>query len=108
VPEYKAMREDLKKAPLQKREIQAELEDARKCLAELKPRDQQEIESKPTFLSKDKVVVRKSDLHDLESRAAVSDIYNQQQNRLKLDNQSLNYQLLEVKDNNYELSKKNE
>ncbi|MGZ9647936.1 MobV family relaxase (plasmid) [Lactiplantibacillus pentosus] len=108
VPEYKAMREDLKKATLQKQEIQAELEDARKRLAELKPRDQQEIESKPTFLSKDKVVVRKSDLHDLESRAAVSDIYNQQQNRLKLDNQSLNYQLLEVKDNNYELSKKNE
>lgn len=54
------------------------------------------------------MVVRKSDLHDLESRAAVSDIYNQQQNRLKLDNQSLNYQLLEVKDNNYDLSKKNE
>ena len=108
VPEYKAMREDLKKATLQKREIQAELEDARKRLAELKPRDQQEIESKPTLLSKDKVVVRKSDLHDLESRAAVSDIYNQQQNRLKLDNQSLNYQLLEVKDNNYDLSKKNE
>ena len=108
VPEYKAMREDLKNATLQKREIQAELEDARKRLAELKPRDQQEIESKPTLLSKDKVVVRKSDLHDLESRAAVSDIYNQQQNRLKLDNQSLNYQLLEVKDNNYDLSKKNE
>ena len=108
VPEYKAMREDLKKATLKKREIQAELEDARRRLAELKPRDQQEIESKPTFLSKDKVVVRKSDLHDLESRAAVSDIYNQQQNRLKLDNQSLNYQLLEVKDNNYDLSKKNE
>ena len=108
VPEYKAMREDLKKATLQKQEIQAELEDARKRLAELKPRDQQEIESKPTLLSKDKVVVRKSDLHDLESRAAVSDIYNQQQNRLKLDNQSLNYQLLEVKDNNYDLSKKNE
>ncbi|MCT3276015.1 plasmid recombination protein, partial [Lactiplantibacillus pentosus] len=62
VPEYKAMREDLKKATLQKQEIQAELEDARKRLAELKPRDQQEIESKPTFLSKDKVVVRKSDL----------------------------------------------
>ncbi|MEK1389525.1 hypothetical protein HCZ78_02370 [Limosilactobacillus fermentum] len=41
VPEYKAMREDLKKATLQKREIQAELKDARKRLAELKPRDQQ-------------------------------------------------------------------
>ncbi|WP_253955338.1 MobV family relaxase, partial [Lactiplantibacillus plantarum] len=35
VPEYKAMREDLKKATLKKREIQAELEDARRRLAEL-------------------------------------------------------------------------
>ncbi|MGA3561432.1 plasmid recombination protein, partial [Lactiplantibacillus plantarum] len=48
LPEYKAMREALKKATLQNREIQAELEDDRKCLAELNPRDQQEIESKPT------------------------------------------------------------
>jgi len=108
VPEYKAMREDLKKATLQKREIQAEFEDARKRLAELQPRDQQEIESKPTFLSKDKVVVKKNDLHDLETRAAVSDIYNQQQSRLEIDNQSLHNQLIEAQGSQYELKKQNE
>ena len=108
VPEYKAMREDLKKATLQKQEIQAELEDARKRLAELQPRDQQEIESKPTFLSKDKVVVKKNDLHDLETRAAVSDIYNQQQSRLEIDNQSLHNQLIEAQGSQYELKKQNE
>lgn len=108
VPEYKAMREDLKKATLQKREIQAELEDARKRLADFQPRAQQEIESKPTFLSKDKVVVKKSDLHDLETRAAVSDIYNRQQSRLEIDNQSLHNQLIEAQGSQYELKKQNE
>jgi len=108
VPEYKAMREDLKKVTLQKREIQAELEDARKRLADFQPRAQQEIESKPTFLSKDKVVVKKSDLHDLETRAAVSDIYNRQQSRLEIDNQSLHNQLIEAQGSQYELKKQNE
>jgi hypothetical protein len=108
VPEYKAMREDLKKVAIEKEKIQSELEDTRKRLTELQPRDQQEIESKSTFLSKDKVVVRKSDLHDLESRAAVSDVYNRQQSRLEIDNQSLRNQLIEAQGNQYELNKKNE
>ncbi|WP_270335181.1 MobV family relaxase, partial [Ligilactobacillus acidipiscis] len=69
VPEYKAMREDLKKIETEKQETQAKLADTQKKLDEIKPRDNKKIASKPTLLNKNKVTVDKNDLADLERRA---------------------------------------
>lgn len=76
VPEYKTMREDLKKIETEKQETQAKLADTKKQLDEIKPRDNKKIASKPTLLNKNKVTVDKSDLADLEQRAVTSDAYN--------------------------------
>ncbi|MCS8598619.1 MobV family relaxase, partial [Leuconostoc citreum] len=55
VPEYKTMREDLKKIETEKQETQAKLADTKKQLDEIKPRDNKKIASKPTLLNKNKV-----------------------------------------------------
>ena len=108
VPEYKAMREDLKKIETEKQETQAKLADTQKKLDEIKPRDNKKIASKPTLLNKNKVTVDKNDLTDLEQRAVTSDVYNLEAIRLKVDNRSLRNELGEAKGQNYELKKENE
>lgn len=89
VPEYKAMREDLKKIETEKQETQAKLADTKKRLDEIKPRDNKKIASKPTLLNKNKVMVDKSDLTDLEQRAFFSDNYNQMHARARREADSL-------------------
>ena len=89
VPEYKAMREDLKKIETEKQETQAKLADTKKQLDEIKPRDNKKIVSKPTLLNKNKVMVDKSDLADLEQRASFSDNYNQMHARARREADSL-------------------
>ena len=89
VPEYKAMREDLKKIEIEKQETQAKLADTKKQLDEIKPRDNKKIASKPTLLNKNKVMVGKSDLADLEQRASFSDNYNQMHARARREADSL-------------------
>ena len=108
VPEYKAMREDLKKIETEKQETQAKLADTQKKLDEIKPRDNKKIASKPTLLNKNKVTVDKNDLTDLEQRAVTSDAYNLEAIRLKVDNRSLRNELSEAKGQSYELKKENE
>jgi len=89
VHEYKAMREDLKKIETEKQETQAKLADTKKQLDEIKPRDNKKIASKPTLLNKNKVMVDKSDLADLEQRASFSDNYNQMHARARREVDSL-------------------
>ena len=89
VPEYKAMREELKKIETEKQETQAKLADTKKQLDEIKPRDNKKIASKPTLLNKNKVMVDKSDLADLEQRASFSDNYNQMHARARREADSL-------------------
>ena len=89
VSEYKAMREDLKKIETEKQETQAKLADTKKQLDEIKPRDNKKIASKPTLLNKNKVMVDKSDLADLEQRASFSDNYNQMHARARREADSL-------------------
>ena len=89
VPEYKAMREELKKIETEKQETQAKLADTKKQLDEIKPRDNKKIASKPTLLNKNKVIVDKSDLADLEQRASFSDNYNQMHARARREADSL-------------------
>jgi len=89
VPEYKAMREDLKKIETEKQETQAKLADTKKQLDEIKPRDNKKIASKPTLMNKNKVTVDKSDLADLEQRASFSDNYNQMHARARREADSL-------------------
>ena len=108
VPEYKAMREDLKKIETEKQETQAKLADTKKQLDEIKPRDNKKIASKPTLMNKNKVTVDKSDLADLEQRAVTSDAYNFEKIHLEVENHSLRNDLSEAKGRNYELKKENE
>ncbi|MHC3458092.1 plasmid recombination protein, partial [Pediococcus pentosaceus] len=89
VPEYKAMREDLKKIETEKQETQAKLADTQKKLDEIKPRDNKKIASKPTLLNKNKVTVDKNDLADLERRASFSDNYNELHARARREADSL-------------------
>ena len=89
VPEYKAMREELKKIETEKQETQAKLADTKKQLDEIKPRDTKKIASKPTLMNKNKVTVDKSDLADLEQRASFSDNYNQMHARARREADSL-------------------
>ena len=89
VPEYKAMREELKKIETEKQETQAKLADTKKQLDEIKPRATKKIASKPTLLNKNKVTVDKSDLADLEQRASFSDNYNQMHARARREADSL-------------------
>ncbi len=108
VPEYKAMREELKKIETEKQETQAKLADTKKQLDEIKPRDTKKIASKPTLMNKNKVTVDKSDLADLEQRAVTSDAYNFEKIHLEVENHSLRNDLSEAKGRNYELRKENE
>lgn len=108
VPEYKAMREELKKIETEKQETQAKLADTKKQLDEIKPRDTKKIASKPTLMNKNKVTVDKSDLADLEQRAVTSDAYNFEKIHLEVENYSLRNDLSEAKGQNYELKKENE
>lgn len=108
VPEYKAMREELKKIETEKQETQAKLADTKKQLDEIKPRDTKKIASKPTLMNKNKVTVDKSDLADLEQRAVTSDAYNFEKIHLEVENRSLRNDLREAKGRNYELRKENE
>lgn len=89
VPEYKAMREDLKKIETEKQETQAKLADTQKKLDEIKPRSNKNIASKPTLLNKNKVTVDKNDLADLERRASFSDNYNELHARARREADSL-------------------
>lgn len=108
VPEYKAMREDLKKIETEKQKTQAKLADTKKQLDKIKPRDNKKIASKPTLLNKNKITVDKSDLADLEQRAVTSDAYNFEKIHLEVENHSLRNDLREAKGHNYELKKENE
>lgn len=108
VPEYKAMREDLKKIETKKQETQAKLADTKKQLDKIKPRDNKKIASKPTLLNKNKVTVDKNDLADLEQRAVTSDAYNFEKIHLEVENQSLRDDLNEAKGRSYELQRENE
>ncbi|MCT3054685.1 plasmid recombination protein [Leuconostoc citreum] len=108
VPEYKAMREDLKKIETEKQKTQAKLADTKKQLDKIKPRDNKKIASKPTLLNKNKITVDKSDLADLEQRAVTSDAYNFEKIHLEVENHSLRNDLIEAKGHNYELKKENE
>lgn len=108
VPEYKAMREELKKIETEKQETQAKLADTKKQLDEIKPRDTKKIASKPTLMNKNKVTVDKYDLADLEQRAVTSDAYNFEKIHLEVENHSLRNDLSEAKGHNYELRKENE
>ncbi|WP_338233240.1 plasmid recombination protein, partial [Companilactobacillus muriivasis] len=89
VPEYKAMREELKKIETEKQETQVKLAHTKKQLDEIKPRDNKKIASKPTLMNKNKVTVDKSDLADLEQRASFSDNYNQMHARARREADSL-------------------
>ncbi|MCM0598446.1 MobV family relaxase [Periweissella fabalis] len=104
VPEYKAMREELKKIETEKQETQARLADTQKEFDEIKPRSNKNIDSKPTLLNKNKVLVDKNDLADLERRASFSDSYNLRYTRAtsevnslvdKLDRKTWDYNDLE-------------
>lgn len=108
VPEYKAMREDLKKIETEKQETQAKLADTKKQLDEIKPRDNKKIASKPTLLNKNKVTVDKNDLADLEQRASFSDNYNLRSIRSEIDKKSLSNRLREAQGENRKLKKENE
>ena len=89
VPEYKVMREELKKIETEKQETQVKLAHTKKQLDEIKPRDNKKIASKPTLMNKNKVTVDKSDLADLEQRASFSDNYNQMHARARREADSL-------------------
>ena len=93
VPEYKAMREDLKKIETEKQETQAKLVDTQKQLDEIKPRNNEKIANKPTLLNKNKVTVDKDDLADLEERAFFSDSYNHQLKNAQFEVRSLKDEL---------------
>lgn len=108
VPEYKAMREDLKKIETEKQETQAKLADTKKQLDEIKPRDNKKIASKPTLLNKNKVMVDKSDLTDLEQRASFSDNYNQMHARARREADSLRDKLTRTTWDYNDLERENE
>ena len=108
VPEYKAMREDLKKIETEKQETQAKLVDTKKQLDEIKPRNNKKIASKPTLLNKNKVMVDKSDLADLEQRASFSDNYNQMQGRARREADSLRDKLTRTTWDYNDLERENE
>lgn len=108
VPEYKAMREDLKKIETEKQETQAKLADTKKQFDEIKPRKNKKIASKTTLLNKNKVTVDKNDLADLEKRASFSDNYNLRSIRFEIDKKSLSNRLREAQGENRELKKENE
>lgn len=108
VPEYKAMREDLKKIETEKQETQAKLADTKKRLDEIKPRDNKKIASKPTLLNKNKVMVDKSDLTDLEQRASFSDNYNQMHARARREADSLRDKLTRTTWDYNDLERENE
>ena len=93
VPEYKAMREDLKKIETEKQETQAKLVDTQKQLDEIKPRNNEKIASKSALLNKNKVTVNKDDLADLEERAFFSDGYNHQLKNAQFEVRSLKDEL---------------
>lgn len=107
VPEYKTMREDLKKIETEKQETQAKLADTKKQLDEIKPRDKK-IASKPTLLNKNKVMVDKSDLADLEQRASFSDNYNQMHARARREADSLRDKLTRTTWDYNDLERENE
>ena len=108
VPEYKTMREDLKKIETEKQETQAKLADTKKQLDEIKPRDTKKIASKPTLLNKNKVMVDKSDLADLEQRASFSDNYNQMHARARREADSLRDKLTRTTWDYNDLERENE
>lgn len=108
VPEYKTMREDLKKIETEKQETQAKLVDTKKQLDEIKPRDNKKIASKPTLLNKNKVMVDKSDLADLELRASFSDNYNQMHARARREVDSLRDKLTRTTWDYNDLERENE
>lgn len=108
VPEYKTMREDLKKIETEKQETQAKLADTKKQLDEIKPRDNKKIASKPTLLNKNKVMVDKSDLADLEQRASFSDNYNQMHARARREADSLRDKLTRTTWDYNDLERENE
>lgn len=108
VPEYKTMREDLKKIKTEKQETQAKLADTKKQLDEIKPRDNKKIASKPTLLNKNKVMVDKSDLADLEQRASFSDNYNQMHARARREADSLRDKLTRTTWDYNDLERENE
>lgn len=108
VPEYKTMREDLKKIETEKQETQAKLADTKKQLDEIKPRDNKKIASKPTLLNKNKVMVYKSDLADLEQRASFSDNYNQMHARARREADSLRDKLTRTTWDYNDLERENE
>lgn len=108
VPEYKTMREDLKKIETEKQETQAKLADTKKQLDEIKPRDNKKIASKPTLLNKNKVMVDKSDLADLEQRASFSDNYNQMYARARREADSLRDKLTRTTWDYNDLERENE
>lgn len=108
VPEYKTMREDLKKIETEKQETQAKLADTKKQLDEIKPRDNKKIASKPTLLNKNKVMVDKSDLADLEQRASFSDNYNQMHARARRETDSLRDKLTRTTWDYNDLERENE
>lgn len=108
VPEYKTMREDLKKIETEKQETQAKLADTKKQLDEIKPRDNKKIASKPILLNKNKVMVYKSDLADLEQRASFSDNYNQMHARARREADSLRDKLTRTTWDYNDLERENE
>ena len=108
VPEYKTMREDLKKIETEKQETQAKLADTKKQLDEIKPRDNKKIASKPTLMNKNKVTVDKSDLADLEQRASFSDNYNQMHARARREADSLRDKLTRTTWDYNDLERENE
>lgn len=108
VPEYKTMREDLKKIETEKQETQAKLADTKKQLDEIKPRDNKKIASKSTLLNKNKVMVDKSDLADLEQRASFSDNYNQMHARARREADSLRDKLTRTTWDYNDLERENE
>lgn len=93
VPEYKAMRDALKKIENEKQETQAKLADTQKEFDEIKPRSNKKIDSKPTLLNKNKVLVDKDDLADLERRASFSDSYNRLHAKVSSEANSLSNRL---------------
>jgi len=108
VPEYKTMREDLKKIETEKQETQAKLADTKKQLDEIQPRDNKKIASKPTLLNKNKVMVDKSDLAGLEQRASFSDNYNQMHARARREADSLRDKLTRTTWDYNDLERENE